>query len=242
MRTTNAVAATAALLAVASAEDLEPAQVSSIDVVVQDIKSHLTEYVSYAGSNSGLSIPEDVISVYTQVATYTDGSYTSLFSNLNFQEINSAITGLPWYSSRLAPAFASLSPAAATDAPQSSEGSDSSNSGSGVVPAPAPVPVGGGSGSSDSSSSSGSSGSESGSSSESASGSDSAGGAAAAASSSEGSSSGSSSSASATSSATHSNASRNNSSTSNSRAGANNLQVLSTGLGIAAAGIVGLLL
>lgn len=89
-------------------------EVAEIQVLVNDINSNLGQYLSLeTNPDSGFQIPDNLLSLYRNVATYTDDSFSTLLSGVNFDEITSTIVGLPWYSSRLLPALESASSAAA---------------------------------------------------------------------------------------------------------------------------------
>lgn len=89
-------------------------EVAEIQVLVNDINSNLAQYLSLeTNPDSGFQIPDNLLSLYRNVATYTDDSFSTLLSGVNFDEITSTIVGLPWYSSRLLPALESASSAAA---------------------------------------------------------------------------------------------------------------------------------
>lgn len=68
-------------------------------VLLADVKANLNEYVALIGGT--VPIPADLISYYTEVATYTDNSYTTLLANFPADEYSTIITQFPWYSSRL---------------------------------------------------------------------------------------------------------------------------------------------
>ncbi|CCC71822.1 hypothetical protein NCAS_0I01540 [Naumovozyma castellii] len=91
-------------------------QTAELQAIIEDINSHLSEYLGLQTGNSGFQIPADVLKVYQQVMTYKagDDSYTTLFSELNFDEITQTIVKLPWYSTRLLPAIEAAVPAAAS--------------------------------------------------------------------------------------------------------------------------------
>lgn len=68
-------------------------------VLLADVKANLNEYVALIGGT--VPIPADLISYYTEVAAYTDDSYTTLLANFPADEYSTIITQFPWYSSRL---------------------------------------------------------------------------------------------------------------------------------------------
>ncbi|QLQ81627.1 hypothetical protein HG537_0F03880 [Torulaspora globosa] len=71
--------------------------------ILSDVNNHLSDYISLAVNNPSFTVPSGVLDVYTQMTTYTDDTYTTLFSELDFNSINAVMTALPWYSSRLEP-------------------------------------------------------------------------------------------------------------------------------------------
>ncbi|KAK5960071.1 putative lipase PWA37_002561 [Arxiozyma heterogenica] len=102
------VSAAAALFAsVASAMTNE--QVQEINAIVDDIKSHQAEYIALEmNPPAGFTLPPALIQLYAQVLTYTDDSYTTLFTTLDFSAIENTITHFSWYSDRLLPALESV--------------------------------------------------------------------------------------------------------------------------------------
>ncbi|QLL34016.1 hypothetical protein HG536_0F03410 [Torulaspora globosa] len=71
--------------------------------ILSDVNNHLSDYISLAVNDPSFTVPSGVLDVYTQMTTYTDDAYTTLFSQLDFSSINAVMTALPWYSSRLEP-------------------------------------------------------------------------------------------------------------------------------------------
>lgn len=68
-------------------------------VLLADVQSNLDEYISLVGGT--IPIPTELIAYYTEIATYTDDSYTTLLSDFPADQISTIVTQLPWYSSRL---------------------------------------------------------------------------------------------------------------------------------------------
>ncbi|ODV86075.1 hypothetical protein CANARDRAFT_150147 [[Candida] arabinofermentans NRRL YB-2248] len=105
-----------ALFAKSNAE-LSGEELVAVEALFQDIGENQSEYYSYIVENaSSFVFPTDLIAIYTQITTYTDDSYTSLFDDIKPTElsaIESLMTELPWYSTRLGPAIASAEVAAA---------------------------------------------------------------------------------------------------------------------------------
>lgn len=71
-----------------------------LSVILQDIESYQSDYLSYI--QEGHAVPSGVLQVYQQITTYTDDSYTTLYSQIDESAVATFITGVPWYSSRLA--------------------------------------------------------------------------------------------------------------------------------------------
>ncbi|KOH00391.1 putative lipase DI49_1099 [Saccharomyces eubayanus] len=127
------------LTAIASFAAAETAgQTAELQAIIGDINSHLSDYLGLETGNSGFQIPADVLSVYQQVMTYTDDSYTTLFSKLDYDAITKTIVKLPWYTTRLsseiAAAVASVSPASSSSAAPSSSSSATPSSSSSAAP------------------------------------------------------------------------------------------------------------
>lgn len=110
------IAATAASFASAQSQ----AEIDEYNVLVSDIKAHASDYLSVAINDPSISIPSGVLEIYQEVATATDESYTTLYQDLDFNQISNLVVSLPWYSSRLEGELAS---ATATDGASSSSDS-----------------------------------------------------------------------------------------------------------------------
>lgn len=124
----SAVAASAFAISVVNAVDVTPEQNADLLVIINDIESHASDYISLETSNSGFQIPAQVLSLYAALATYTDQSFTTLFSELDVTALTATVTNLPWYSSRLLPSleranaqFSSNSSASASASANSTE-------------------------------------------------------------------------------------------------------------------------
>lgn len=100
------LAAAATIASPALAADITPYDAAEINVVVQDINDHLSDYAGLA-SDSDISIPPAVMQVYAAYAG-GDKDYTTLYTKLDMTEVNSLISALPWYSSRLKPEIATI--------------------------------------------------------------------------------------------------------------------------------------
>lgn len=128
----SSILSTAAIAAVASA-DLSSQEVEALNVLFEDINSNRDQYVSYLASATGVSFPTDLINIYTQMTTYTDDGYTSLFATIGKSEIDgiSALaTKLPWYSSRLVPEFVSAEAGAQASGAESEVSKGTASAGS----------------------------------------------------------------------------------------------------------------
>lgn len=121
-----------ALAATVASADLSASEVAEVDALFVDLNSYRDEYISYLASHTGVDYPTDLIKLYTEWMTYTDGSYSTLFNTMDAGElakISNLETALPWYSTRLEPAIKSAAAAAngaSTAASSSSEASQTS--------------------------------------------------------------------------------------------------------------------
>ncbi|AJU54700.1 Tir1p [Saccharomyces cerevisiae YJM1463] len=123
------IALFAAIAALASAQTQD--QINELNVILNDVKSHLQEYINLASdSSSGFSLssmPAGVLDIGMALASATDDSYTTLYSKVDFAGVSKMLTMVPWYSSRLEPALKSLDgDATSTAAPSSSAAPTSS--------------------------------------------------------------------------------------------------------------------
>ena len=123
------IALFAAIAALASAQTQD--QINELNVILNDVKSHLQEYMSLAQDpSSGFSLssmPAGVLDIGMALASATDDSYTTLYSEVDFAGVSKILTMVPWYSSRLEPALKSLDgDATSTAAPSSSAAPTSS--------------------------------------------------------------------------------------------------------------------
>ncbi|GFP73096.1 cold shock-induced protein TIR1 [Saccharomyces cerevisiae] len=123
------IALFAAIAALASAQTQD--EINELNVILNDVKSHLQEYMSLAQDpSSGFSLssmPAGVLDIGMALASATDDSYTTLYSKVDFAGVSKMLTMVPWYSSRLEPALKSLDgDATSTAAPSSSAAKSSS--------------------------------------------------------------------------------------------------------------------
>ncbi|EHN00283.1 Tir2p [Saccharomyces cerevisiae x Saccharomyces kudriavzevii VIN7] len=110
------IALLAAFSAFAFAQTQE--EIDELNVILNDVKSNLQEYISLASdSSSGFSLsslPSGVLDIGMAIASATDDSYTTLYSEVDFAAVSKMLTMVPWYSSRLEPALESLLGTSAT--------------------------------------------------------------------------------------------------------------------------------
>ncbi|GMF10027.1 unnamed protein product [[Candida] boidinii] len=92
-----------------------------VTAIVSDINGNLNQYLSYIAANNIDAGP--LISLYRQVQTYTDDSYTTLANPGLEASLSAFATGLPWYSERLA---GDSTPASSTAPPEESSAATSS--------------------------------------------------------------------------------------------------------------------
>ncbi|ODV74740.1 SRP1/TIP1 family protein CYBJADRAFT_161237 [Cyberlindnera jadinii NRRL Y-1542] len=111
-----------ALLPVALAQDDTAEQLNAI---VSDLAQHSSEYLQQVAS--GNIPPAELLSLAQQVQTYTDDSYTTLYSEVDMGEVTSYVTGLPWYSSRLETYFGADAAVATDDESASASASESAS-------------------------------------------------------------------------------------------------------------------
>ncbi|CAI4944423.1 BAD_collapsed_G0050190.mRNA.1.CDS.1 [Saccharomyces cerevisiae] len=123
------IALLAAIAALASAQTQE--EIDELNVILNDVKSNLQEYISLAeDSSSGFSLsslPSGVLDIGLALASATDDSYTTLYSEVDFAAVSKMLTMVPWYSSRLLPELESLL-GTSTTAASSTEASSAATS------------------------------------------------------------------------------------------------------------------
>ncbi len=115
----------ASLATLATAIDQD--EVAAVTALYGDINGHLSDYLNYI--QQGNALPDGLLNLYQEAQTYTDDSYTTLLSTVDFNAVEGFVTGLPWYSSRLAGAFASATgegAATTSSAPETSKAASSS--------------------------------------------------------------------------------------------------------------------
>lgn len=116
----------ASLATLATAIDQD--EVAAVTALYGDINGHLSDYLNYI--QQGNALPDGLLNLYQEAQTYKDDSYTTLLSTVDFNAVEGFVTGLPWYSSRLAGAFASVTgegAATSSSAPETSSAAASSS-------------------------------------------------------------------------------------------------------------------
>jgi len=101
-------------------------QLAELNVIVDDVKSHMSDYLGLisSGAVSVSDLPAGVMELALAVQTATDDSYTSLYKDVDVNKLGPFLTALPWYSSRLEPELGSaneVNTSAATSAATSAE-------------------------------------------------------------------------------------------------------------------------
>ncbi|CAB4254069.1 similar to Saccharomyces cerevisiae YER011W TIR1 Cell wall mannoprotein of the Srp1p/Tip1p family of serine-alanine-rich proteins [Maudiozyma barnettii] len=105
------------LAAAALAQAQTASQIAELNVIIADVKNNMGDYTSLAtsGSLSLSDLPAGIMPLAMAVQTATDDSYTTLYSNVDFDAVSTFLTKLPWYSSRLEGAIESATAGAAGD-------------------------------------------------------------------------------------------------------------------------------
>ena len=95
------VLALAASAAVANA--LTTAQSVELETIMSDVENNLSDYISLAtdGTISLSDLPSGVLSLGMAIASATDDSYTTLYDNIDMAAVETWLSVLPWYSTRL---------------------------------------------------------------------------------------------------------------------------------------------
>ncbi|QLQ81626.1 hypothetical protein HG537_0F03870 [Torulaspora globosa] len=83
---------------------IDPTQSAELNAILSDARGNLPQYMSVA---SEVSIPPEILQLGMAIATAADDSYTTLYSQIDFNQVSTLMTALPWYSSRLEPAISS---------------------------------------------------------------------------------------------------------------------------------------
>ncbi|KAL3231344.1 hypothetical protein RNJ44_00379 [Nakaseomyces bracarensis] len=125
----------AAAAALASAQT--PQQLDELNVILDDVKSNLSQYMSLISDpSSGITmanLPAGVLNLGMALASATDDSYTTLYKDVDFDGIVPFLTKLPWYSERLADKLAkdlasSAAPASSSEAPATTSSTEAATS------------------------------------------------------------------------------------------------------------------
>lgn len=115
------------------AADLNSSQIDVVTKVVQNAKKSKGRYINFYKTFDG-NIPAEVRSLAIAAMTYTDDSYTSLFSSggLQYDVFDSVATELPWYNALIdgSGTAASLTDSGTVSVATSNSASTSSHSGS----------------------------------------------------------------------------------------------------------------
>lgn len=93
--------ALAASAAVANA--LTTAQSVELETIMSDVESNLSDYISLAtdGTISLSDLPSGVLNLGLAIASATDDSYTTLYDAVDMAAVETWLSVLPWYSTRL---------------------------------------------------------------------------------------------------------------------------------------------
>ncbi|CCC68130.1 hypothetical protein NCAS_0B00460 [Naumovozyma castellii] len=151
VRLSNSVATLAALatstnaLTTLSPSD-ETVNLIELAVYVNDIKANLNDYFAMAAAHPEQAYPDIIAS-----AVFGDADFTTMLTGIEPAEVTSMLTGVAWYSSRIAPAIeASLSargivtavaeaPAASSAAPAASSAAPAASSAAPAASSAAPA-------------------------------------------------------------------------------------------------------
>lgn len=98
----------AASVASAATTTVTAYDVAELEAIMSDAKTHLFQYMLlvYSGSLSFSDLPAGVLDVAMDAIDNKD--YSSLLTEVDFAGVNSMVTALPWYSSRLLPEINSI--------------------------------------------------------------------------------------------------------------------------------------
>ncbi|CCE64719.1 hypothetical protein TPHA_0I02150 [Tetrapisispora phaffii CBS 4417] len=97
------IALLSAAAATASAYDHKSAAIVELEVYMTDIVNNMDQYLAMQEANPGQAFPSEIMSAYIQIAIGNTISYTSFFSTIDESEVEFMMTGVSWYSARLAP-------------------------------------------------------------------------------------------------------------------------------------------
>ena len=101
-------AITVAAVASATTTTVTAYDVAELDAIMADAKSHLFQYMLLvmSGKLSMSDLPAGVVDVAMDAIDNKD--YSSLLTEVDFDGVNSMVTALPWYSTRLLPQINSI--------------------------------------------------------------------------------------------------------------------------------------
>ena len=87
----------------ALAHALSDAQIAELKAIMSDVSNNISEYMALAtdGTISLSDLPAGVLSLGLAVASATDDSYTTLYDDVDMDAVETWLTVLPWYSTRL---------------------------------------------------------------------------------------------------------------------------------------------
>ncbi|EDK47137.1 predicted protein [Lodderomyces elongisporus NRRL YB-4239] len=86
----------------AQATSSQPDEVVLLTRLVSDVATNANEYIHFFETQTQVPIPLNLIGTLRQITTYTDDSYTTLAENLALMgSVESLVTVLPWYESRI---------------------------------------------------------------------------------------------------------------------------------------------
>lgn len=87
----------------ALAHALSDAQIAELKAIMSDVSSNISEYMALAtdGTISLSDLPAGVLSLGLAVASATDDSYTTLYDDVDMDAVETWLTILPWYTTRL---------------------------------------------------------------------------------------------------------------------------------------------
>ena len=108
MRVSNLLALFAAAGSVVSGYDTTSVVILEMEVYLSDIKAHMMDYIKMEIENPNQSFPPQIMSAYFAMIATDNDSYTTWFSGVPPASLEKAITGVAWYSSRLAPSIAAV--------------------------------------------------------------------------------------------------------------------------------------
>ncbi|CCF59312.1 hypothetical protein KAFR_0G02805 [Kazachstania africana CBS 2517] len=102
------IAALLAITSVATAQTLY--EIAELEALLDDLDNNLSSYIALytSGEISFSDLPSGVLELAMAMMSATDSSYTTLFADVDYAGVESMITILSWYSSRLLPEIESI--------------------------------------------------------------------------------------------------------------------------------------